>query len=255
MSSHAGTKTDIWMPIFIGDYLADTGHLTTEAHGAYLLLLMHQWRVGHFGEDAIPAITRSASSTSQVAVKQMLSKDDGGRWYSPRLDREKTRWTEKKATYTERARKGGLGKAQKAASSSASSTLQAMLEGCTSPSPLHSKKHIAQIDIERIYQAYPRHVGKRAALKAIERACHRIAVEHDSDWLLKKVQAYALTRHGEDPQYTPHPSTWFNEGRYDDEFAKSNVAPSAAKPKSPYEQDWERQLEERRRAAKEVGIQ
>jgi uncharacterized protein YdaU (DUF1376 family) len=78
-----------WMPLNIGDYLAETGHLTVAEHGAYLLLLMYYWTHSSLPaeEHAIRRISRMTSrqwSQSRDTLKALF----GEGWRHPALDRE-----------------------------------------------------------------------------------------------------------------------------------------------------------------------
>ena len=49
-----------YLPIWIGDYLKETRHLSTEEHGAYLLLLFQYWT----RQEAFPMMTRNWPASS-----------------------------------------------------------------------------------------------------------------------------------------------------------------------------------------------
>lgn len=66
----------------------------------------------------------------------------------------------------------------------------------------------------RFYAAYPRKVGPKAAEKAWLKAIKDGA---DMEKLISAAQRFARSRSGRDQQYTPHPATWLNQGRWDDE--------------------------------------
>lgn len=53
------------MPIHIGDYMRDTGHLSTLEHGAYLLLLFHYWSTGKLPTDDRKLATIAGMSTAE----------------------------------------------------------------------------------------------------------------------------------------------------------------------------------------------
>ncbi len=78
------------MPIYIGDYMSATMHLTTEQHGAYLMLLMAAWKSdGILPDDdsQLAAICRF-SEERWIKTRQVICRFfviEGGTWKQNRL--------------------------------------------------------------------------------------------------------------------------------------------------------------------------
>jgi hypothetical protein len=72
-------------------------------------------------------------------------------------------------------------------------------------------------DVEAIYQAYPRQIGKGDAIKAIEKALKGIDKPNPVQYLLAAVREFADSPAGKKGKFTPHPSTWFNAKQWLDE--------------------------------------
>jgi len=130
------SKTDIWMPLAIGDYLADTSHLDTTQHGAYLLLLMHYWRKGPLPNDPaqlanICKLSRDAWSTNEAVLMQFFTVGPDGRLHQKRSDREREKSVKIRISAQEKA-----SKAARARWNHASSIATEMLEQCPLPKSL-----------------------------------------------------------------------------------------------------------------------
>lgn len=89
------SKPDTWMPLYIGDYLQDTTRLSTEQHGAYLLLIMDYWTNGPLPDDdaALAQVTRmqpAAWKKTRPALSRFFSVENG-EWRHKRIDEEHAR--------------------------------------------------------------------------------------------------------------------------------------------------------------------
>jgi uncharacterized protein YdaU (DUF1376 family) len=81
-----------WMPFYVADYLADTGHLSTLEHGAYLLLIMHYWRRGGLPDnDAQLARVCHVSEAEWQDIRSTLAALFDAEWKHKRIEAELVR--------------------------------------------------------------------------------------------------------------------------------------------------------------------
>lgn len=97
-----------WMPVYIGDELAETSHLTAEEYGAYATLKMHYWQHGRLpADDERLARIARCNPERWDSVKQSiwnLFEDD---WRLPRLEALRAEAEETHRRRSEAGKKGG----------------------------------------------------------------------------------------------------------------------------------------------------
>lgn len=110
-----GARPDTWMPVYIGDYLADTMHLSYPEHGAYLLLIFAYWRSGKplaDDDQELSSICR-ASLKEWKKMRPRISRFfhvEDGTWRHKRIEQELARSQE---ISNERSKAGAIGAAKR----------------------------------------------------------------------------------------------------------------------------------------------
>jgi hypothetical protein len=104
---------------------------------------------------------------------------------------------------------------------------------------LEGRKTVEPGEFELFWSAYPKKVGKKDALRAWEKAKDRPLVVDIIQAIDKAKKSPQWMK--ENGQFIPNPSTWINQGRWDDEPVK--IVPPQPKAQVPVPSSWLKQVE------------
>lgn len=232
-----------WMPFHIGDYLRDTMHLTTQQHGAYLLLLASYWtRQGPLpDDDATLAAIAKLSRADWARIKPtiaMFFRIDGGLWHQKRADYEIQHAAQLSAKRQQAGKRSGLARratSQQPVSNSRTNDeqnarplqLQPQPQGGSPLTPLAASPDLSEGEresvrnAEAIWSLYPKKRGTMDGLSAIMAALQRDGFETVLNGTRAVVEAYKRRGHESVPgQYLPRADQFFSLSCYKDDPAQ-----------------------------------
>lgn len=83
------------------------------------------------------------------------------------------------------------------------------------------KMRLPEGALDRIWELFPKKVGKKSALALLDKAIRDYAKEWELDtlddaaeWMRERVAVMAKRYDGTDEKFIPHPATWLRQGRY-----------------------------------------
>ncbi|WP_191060997.1 DUF1376 domain-containing protein [Geminicoccus harenae] len=230
------------MPFYTDAYLADTTHLTTEEHGAYLLLLFAAWRSpGCCLRDDDAFLARVAKVTPDRWRKRLRPvlapfwRIQGGSWTQKKQQsvREKLGAISEKRQKAARQAREAKPLAERETAPAHQAANGGHISGYPKPNtktkespptvPLSGDERVLE-EFEVWWQAYPRKIGRRATLEAYQRV--RAEVEADVLLVAVKAAAAAWKAEGTQDRFIPHPANWLEQRRWQDQAAEVPVAPA-----------------------------
>lgn len=197
-----------YMQLYTSDYLADTAHLTTVEHGAYLLLLMNYWQRGKplDNTDGRLAHVARLSAEEWKAVEPILAEFftiQDNIWTQARIERDLDKIRQKSSKL---AANGSIGGSKKQANAKQMPIYEEEEEDEEED---EDNKNTIDSLFDIFWNKYPRKTAKGAARKA---------------WLVAKKKAsydkiiIAAANYADDPNrdpaFTAHASTWLNQERW-----------------------------------------
>ena len=230
-----------YFKFYVSDFREIVDDWTAEEIGCYIMLLISAWKNDGLSTDLSRVYRIHSDVERNWPVLKSKFPQVGDRLRNPRQERER----EAMISGSRHAAKGGYAKAAaqslpKVCSSPAISDIRYQIADSTEQitelkhtlngvavEPDCEKKKLAKSipasEIERVWECFPRKVGKLKSLALIRKACDLVAIEHDLldagdavEYMIEKVNLFAdeCRKKATEPQYIAHPQTWLNGGRY-----------------------------------------
>jgi len=219
-----------FIPFYTSDFLGGTGGMTAATKGVYITLLCLMYEAEKPLAQSWDILARRCGCTLPAfknAVQSLVddnkaSVSSEGIW-SQTCDKHIAQRRERSGSAKAAAKTRWEKDKQKQCSPDASASVP---QCKPEPEPELYKKEIGK-PISRVpdgfdefWQSVPRKIAKSKAQAAYASALRKT----DARTLIAAMRQYAESRVGKDAQYTAHPASWLNAGRWQDEPDQPNLS-------------------------------